>query len=122
MTFARSIVRFSLVRESHRLEKLHWYIREPRKKRPSMPPVIRWLYLNFRYRLWPLPTDQGSLKKIAIDLKVPLDFTYRKHGLDVALAQQLSHESLKSFRWSAPLVLVLLSFGLVIGCIVSKNL
>jgi hypothetical protein len=87
----------------------------------KMPPVIRWLYLNFKYRVWPLPTDSASLQKIAMDLKVPLAFTYRVHGLDVALARQRIHECLKSFRWSAPLVLVLLSLALVIGCIVSQN-
>ena len=56
-----------------------------------------------------------------MDLRVPLAFTYRAHGLDVALAQQRIQESLKSFRWSAPLVLVVLSFALMIGCIVSQN-
>jgi hypothetical protein len=86
-----------------------------------MRPVVRWLYLNFKYRVWPLPTDPASLKKIAMDLKVPLAFTYTWHGLDVALAQQRIHECLKSFRWSAPLVLVLLSFALVIGCIISQH-
>jgi hypothetical protein len=74
-----------------------------------MRPVIYWLYLNFKYRLWPLPTQPVELEKIAMDLKVPLAFTYRAHGLDVTLAQQRIHESLKSFRWSAPLVLVVLS-------------
>jgi hypothetical protein len=49
-----------------------------------MRPVIRWLYLNFKYRVWPLPTDPASLQKIAMDLRVPLAFTYRMHGLDVA--------------------------------------
>jgi hypothetical protein len=86
-----------------------------------MRPVIRWLYLNFKYRVSPLPTDSGSLQKIAMDLKVPLAFTYRMHGLDVALAQQRIHGCLKSFRWSAPLVLVLISFALIIGCIISQH-
>jgi hypothetical protein len=72
----------------------------------KMPSVIRWLYLNLKYRLWPLPSDPIQLKKIAMDLKVPLAFTYRAHGLDVPLAQQRIHECLKSFRWSAPLLLV----------------
>jgi hypothetical protein len=85
----------------------------------KVPPVIRWLYLNFKYRLWPLPADPIQLQKIATDLNVPLAFTYRWHGLDVALAQQRIHECLKSFRWSAPLVLVVLSFALMISCIVS---
>jgi hypothetical protein len=87
-----------------------------------MRPVIRWLYLNFKYRVWPLPTDPANLEKIAMDLKVPLGFTYRAHGLDVTLAQRRIHECLKSFRWSAPLVLVVLSFALMIGCIISESL
>jgi hypothetical protein len=83
--------------------------------------VIRWLYLNFKYRVWPLPTDPASLQKIAMDLRVPLAFTYTWHRLDVPLAQRRIHESLKSFRWSVPLVLVILSLALVIGCIISQN-
>jgi hypothetical protein len=76
---------------------------------------IRWLYLNFKYRLWPLPTESDSLEKIAMALKGPLAFTYRAYGLDVTLAQQRIHESLKSFRSSAPLFLVVLSFALMIA-------
>jgi hypothetical protein len=57
-----------------------------------------------------------------MDLRVPLAFTYRAHGLDVALAQQRIQESLKSFRWSAPLVLVVLSFALMIAGIISECL
>jgi hypothetical protein len=78
--------------------------------------VIRWLYLNFKYRVCRLPTESASLEKIAMDLKVPLAFTYRAHGLDLALAQQRIHECLKSFQWSAPLVLVVLSLVLMISC------
>jgi hypothetical protein len=85
-----------------------------------MRPVIRWLYLNLKYRLWSLPTEPAQLEKIATDLKVPLAFTYRAYGLDVALAQQRIHESLKSFRWSAPLILVVLSFVLMIGSILES--
>ena len=87
-----------------------------------MRPVVYWLYLNLKYRLWPLPTDPVHLEKIATDLKVPLAFTYRAHGLDVTLAQQRIHESLKSFWWSAPLILAVLSFALMIGAIISECL
>ena len=52
-----------------------------------MRPVVYWLYLNLKYRLCPLPTDPVYLEKIATDLKVPLAFTYRAHGLDVTVAQ-----------------------------------
>jgi hypothetical protein len=62
-----------------------------------MRPVVYWLYQNFKYRLWPIPTDPVELEKIAMNLKVPLAFTYRAHWLDVTLAQQRIHESLKSF-------------------------
>jgi hypothetical protein len=85
-----------------------------------MSPVVYWLYLNFKYRLWPLPTDSVHLEEIATDLRVPLAFTYRAYGLDVALAQQRIHECIKSFRWSAPLILVMLSFVLMIGCILES--
>jgi hypothetical protein len=57
-----------------------------------------------------------------MNLKVPLAFTYRARGLDVTLAQQRIHECLKSFRWSAPLVLVVLAFALMIGGIISQCL
>jgi hypothetical protein len=82
-----------------------------------MRPVVYWLYLNLKYRFW--PTDPVQTKNIAINLKVPLAYTYRAHGLDAALAQQRIHESLKSFRWSAPLALVVLSCALMIGAIIS---
>jgi hypothetical protein len=85
-----------------------------------MRPLFYWLYLNLKYRIRSLPTDPVLLQKIAMDLKIPLAFTYRMHGLDVALAQQRIHESLKSFRWTAPLVLVVLSFALMIGCVISE--
>jgi hypothetical protein len=80
-----------------------------------MRHVIRWLYLSFKYRLWPLPIVPVELEKIAMDLNVPLAFTYRAQGLDVTLAQQRIRESLKSFRWNAPLFLVVLSFALMIA-------
>jgi hypothetical protein len=83
---------------------------------------IRWLYLNFKYRFWPLPTDPLSLEKITMALKVPLAFTYKAHGLDVALAQQRIRENLHSFRWSAPLVLTTLLSALVVGTIISESL
>jgi len=70
--------------------------------------LIRWLQLNFRYRLRPLPNDSTELEKLAKNLQVPLAFTYRTHGLDVELAQQRIRENLDSFRWSAPLVLTTL--------------
>ena len=85
-----------------------------------MRSLVCWVYLNLKYRLWPLPTDPIHVEKIAIDLNVPLAFTYKWHGLDVALAQQRIHECIKSFRWSAPLVLVVLSVALIISAIISQ--
>jgi len=40
----------------------------------------------------------------------------------VALAQQRIYESLNSFRWSAPLILVGMSVLLIIGAIISQSL
>jgi hypothetical protein len=85
-----------------------------------MRPVIRWLYLNLKYRLWSLPTEPAQLEKLAMDLNVPLAFTYRAYGLDMALAQQRINKCLKSFRWSAPLVLVGESVGLIIVAIIRR--
>ena len=84
-----------------------------------MRPVIRWLYLNFKYRVLSLPNNPTELEKLAKDLQIPLAFTYRAHGLDAALAQQRIRKNLPSFRWSAPLVLVVLFFALMIGCFIS---
>jgi hypothetical protein len=81
-----------------------------------MRSLACWIYLNLKNRLRPLPTDPANLEKIAKDLKVPLAFTYRAHGLNVALAQLRIYESLNSFRWSAPLVLAALSLVLMISC------
>jgi hypothetical protein len=64
-----------------------------------MRSLVCWIYLNLKYRLWRLPTEPVRLEKIAIDLNVPLAFTYKWHGLDVALAQQRIRECLKSFGW-----------------------
>jgi hypothetical protein len=81
---------------------------------------IRWLHLNFKYRFQSLPNDPTELEKLANDLQIPLAFTYKAHGIDAALAQQRIYESLSSFRWSAPLILVVLSFVLMIGCILES--
>jgi hypothetical protein len=81
-----------------------------------MRSLLCWIYLNLKYRLRPLPTDPVHLEKVGRDLKVPLTFTYKAHGLDVTLAQQRIYESLNSFRWNAPLVLVVLSLVLMISC------
>ena len=69
-----------------------------------MACITRWLYLNFKYRICPLPTDPASLEKVAKNLNIPLAFTYTWHGLDVTLAQQRIRENLNSFRWIVTLV------------------
>jgi hypothetical protein len=83
-----------------------------------MVRVVRWLYLNLRYRVWPLPKDPATLEKLARDLQVPLAFTYKAHGLDVILAQQRIHESLNSFRWIVPLSIAVLCFALIVAAII----
>ena len=69
-----------------------------------MPRVIRWLYLNIKYRVCP-PERTRHTAKLAMKLNISLAFTYRRHGRDVILAQQRIRENLNSFRWIAPLVL-----------------
>jgi hypothetical protein len=83
---------------------------------------VRWLCLNFRYRVRPLPDYPTELEKLAKDLQIPLAFTYKAHGIDAALAQQRISENLASFRWSAPLVLTTLFSALIVGTIVSESL
>src|SRR5215475_11130248 len=79
-----------------------------------MACITRWLYLNFKYQICPLPTDPASLEKVAKNLNIPLAFTYTWHGLDVTLAQQRIRENLNSFRWIAPLVITVVCFALII--------
>jgi len=79
----------------------------------GMVHLIRWLYLNLRYRLGTLPQDPAALEKLAVDLRIPLAFTYRASGLDMTLAQQRIHKSLNSFRWLAPLAIIGLFFALL---------
>ncbi len=85
-----------------------------------MPRVIRWLFLNCKYRLFALPNEAATLQKLASDLHIPLAFTYKAHGLDVTLARQRIHENLNSFRWIAPLVITVVSFGLIVAAIVLR--
>jgi hypothetical protein len=85
-----------------------------------MPSVLRWLYLNFRYRVCPLPNHPAKLEKLAKDLQIPLAFTYRAHGIDAVLAQQRIREKLSSFQWSAPLAIAVLCFSLLVGATLSS--
>ena len=82
--------------------------------------VIRWLYLNCKYRVCPLPNDPTSLETIAMNLKIPLAFTYRWDGLDVPLAQQRIRENLNSFRWIAPLVIAVMCYALIVAAFLVK--
>jgi len=84
------------------------------RKCTGMVTLIRWLYLNLRYRVSPLPKDPATLEQLAMDLRIPLAFTYRANGLDMKLAQQRIHESLNSFQWIAPLVIAGLCFALIV--------
>ena len=83
-----------------------------------MPPVIRWLYLNCKYRVCRLlPNEPGTLQKLAIDLHIPLAFTYKANGLDVTLAQQRMREKLNSLRWIAPLVMAVLCCAFIVAAL-----
>ena len=73
-----------------------------------MPPVIRWLYLNCKYRVSLLPNEPATLQKLAVDLHIPLAFTYKANGLDVTWAQQRIREKLNSLRWVVPLIIAVL--------------
>jgi hypothetical protein len=66
--------------------------------------MTHWFLLSIKYQIWPLPTDPAELKKLAIDLQVPLAHAWTTHGLDTALVQKSVHERLKSFRNDAPYV------------------
>jgi hypothetical protein len=59
--------------------------------------LLRRLYLNFWYRFRPLPNDPTELEKLAKDLQIPLDFTYRAKGIDPELAKQCIREKLAFF-------------------------
>ena len=83
-----------------------------------MPPVIRWLYLNIKYRVCALPNEPATLQKLAMNLNIPLAFTYRATGLDMTLAQQRIHESLNSFRWISPLAIAGLCFALIVAALI----
>jgi hypothetical protein len=83
---------------------------------------VRWLCLNFRYRVRSLPEDPFELEKLAQGLQIPLAFTDKAHGIDAALAQHRIRKNLASFRWSAPLVLTTLFSALIIGTIISESL
>ena len=85
-----------------------------------MPRVIRWLYLNCKYRVCPLPNEPPMLQKLAIDLHIPLAFTYKANGLDVTLAQERIHEKLNSLRWIAPLLIAVVSFALIVAAFFEK--
>jgi len=60
------------------------------------------------------------LQKLAIDLHIPLVFTYKANGFDVTLAQQRIHENLNSFRWIAPLVIAVLCVALIVAAFWSR--
>ena len=83
-----------------------------------MPPGIRWLYLNIKFRVCALPNEPATLEKLAMNLNISLAFTYRRDGIDVTLAQQRIHESLKSFRWITPLAIAGLCFALIVAALI----
>src|SRR5262249_25475680 len=68
-----------------------------------MISLIRWLYLNYKYRIFPLPNDPPRLQKLAADLNISLAYTYKGYGMDVPLAQQSHHSEIKfiSMEYSA---------------------
>ena len=86
-----------------------------------MISLIRWLYLNYKYRIFPLPNDPPRLQKLA-DLNISLAYTYKRYGMEVPLVQQRITQRLNSLAWSAPLSIVMPCLALMVGAIFSCSL
>jgi hypothetical protein len=87
-----------------------------------MISLIRWLYLNYKYRIFPLPNDPFRLQKPAADLNISLAYTYKRYGMDVPLVQQRITQRLNFLAWSAPLSIVMLCLALMVGAVFSCSL
>ena len=71
--------------------------------------MLHWFFLSIKYQIWPLPTDPAELRKLAIDLQIPLAYATTSHRVDTALVQGIIRERLKSFRKDSPYVLLFLA-------------
>ena len=72
--------------------------------------MLHWFFLSIKYQIWPLPTDPAELRKLAIDLQIPLAYANAKtsHRVDPLLIQGIIREKLKSFRKDSPYILLFL--------------
>ena len=87
-----------------------------------MISLIRWLYLNYKYRIFPLPNDSLRLQELAADLDISLAYMYKGYVLDVPLAQQRITQRLNSLAWSTPMSIVMLCLALMVGAVFSCSL
>ena len=73
--------------------------------------MLHWFFLSIKYQIWPLPTDPTELRKLAIDLQIPLAYANAttSHRVDTSLVQGIIRERLKSFRKDSPYVLLFLA-------------
>ncbi len=70
--------------------------------------MLYWFFLSIKYQIWPLPTDPAELRKLAIDLQIPLAYA-ASHRVDTSLVRVVIRERLKSFRKDSPYVLLFLA-------------
>jgi hypothetical protein len=70
--------------------------------------MLYWFLLSIKYQIWPLPKDPADLRKLAIDLRVPLAYSWTSDGLNTSLVRKSIRERLKSMRKDASYVLFLL--------------
>jgi Fe2+ transport system protein B len=89
--------------------------------------MLHWFLLFIKYQIWPLPKDLGTLRKLAIELQVPLAHSWTRNGLNTSLIQKSIRESLKSFRNDAlyglllfvPIIAILVFLLLLISGVLS---
>lgn len=70
--------------------------------------MLHWFFLSIKYQIWPLPTDPAELRKLAIDLQIPLAYATTSSRVDTSLVRAVIRERLKSFRKDSPYVLLFL--------------
>ena len=44
--------------------------------------MFYWFFLSIKYQIWPLPTDPAELRKLAIDLQIPLAYANAKRVIE----------------------------------------
>jgi hypothetical protein len=70
--------------------------------------MLHWFFLSIKYQIWPLPTDPAELRKLAIDLQIPLAYAATSSRVDTSLVRAVIRERLKCFRKDSPYVLLFL--------------